>query len=171
MNRLLAMCLTFALTFSVIAAADNPDEACIRSKLNTERTSRGIPALRPDSRLDVLASMQSAAMAEEGTIFHNRDLATQAPAFAALGENVGMGPTCASIHAALMASPGHRANILDRDYTYLGMGVEVTQDAESSSGEWLYVTQVFFRPASAREAPEPPPQPRPKPRPRCTCPS
>ena len=37
-----------------------------------------------------------------------------------VGENVGFGPSVRSVHTALMASQGHRANILDQKYTRLG---------------------------------------------------
>jgi hypothetical protein len=41
--------------------------------------------------------------------------------------------------AAFMQSPGHRANILDSDFTEIGIGVVVTSDR-------IWVTQVFREP-------------------------
>jgi len=40
-----------------------------------------------------------------------------------LGENVGVGPTCAKIAQAFMNSPEHRRNILDPSYASVGLGV------------------------------------------------
>jgi uncharacterized protein YkwD len=42
-----------------------------------------------------------------------------------------------------MASPGHRANILDGKFTRTGVGVAVDADGT------VYVTQVFLRPAGS----------------------
>ena len=44
-----------------------------------------------------------------------------------VGENVGYGPDVATVHAAFMNSPAHKANILDRDYTEVGIGAVVAQ--------------------------------------------
>ena len=164
MRRLVAAALTVGAILSA-ALTSGAAEDCFRSLTNQERRAVGRAELRQDGRLDVLAEMQSAAMQARGTIFHNRDLAAQAPDFAAVGENVGMGPSCEAIHDAFMASPGHRANILDGDYTHLGVGVKIDPD-----GTW-YVTEVFFRPARERTPTPSPPAARRTPRPRCTCPS
>jgi hypothetical protein len=112
-------------------------------------------------------------MADDGTIYHNKNLSNEVGGdWWALGENVGMGPTCKAIHDAFMASPGHKANILDLDYNQAGIGVEIKDDT-------VYVTEVFAgRPdgsparskpkrvtSSKPRPPSPPPAPvlRPKP--------
>ncbi|MGC8894287.1 MAG: CAP domain-containing protein [candidate division WOR-3 bacterium] len=43
----------------------------------------------------------------------------------------------------LMGSPGHRANILNRNYTRLGVGVSVRWDKDKRD-LWIYFTQVFW---------------------------
>ncbi len=53
------------------------------------------------------------------------------------------------LHEKLMASEGHRANILSPDFTHVAIGV-VREDAG------FYVTQVFAKPLGALEAPLPP---------------
>src|SRR5204862_1717148 len=56
------------------------------------------------------------------------------------GENVGVGPNVDSLEDAFMNSPEHRANILDSDYTEIGIGTAVGKDGR------LYVTQDFRQP-------------------------
>ena len=46
----------------------------------------------------------------------------------AVGENVGEGPTVTDIHNAFMNSPEHKANILDHDFTQVGVGVSVDKN-------------------------------------------
>lgn len=41
----------------------------------------------------------------------------------------------------LMTSPGHRENILRKEFTRLGVGVALRHDAK---GFWIYFTQVFW---------------------------
>jgi peptidoglycan hydrolase-like protein with peptidoglycan-binding domain len=56
-----------------------------------------------------------------------------------VGENVGYGPDALTVHAAFMNSAPHRANILDRDYTEVGIG------AVTVNGR-VWVAEVFRRP-------------------------
>jgi len=56
-----------------------------------------------------------------------------------VGENVGYGPDALTVHVAFMNSPAHRANILDRDYTEVGVGAVVV-------GDRVWVAEVFRRP-------------------------
>ena len=39
------------------------------------------------------------------------------------GENIAGAPTVERAHNALMQSPGHRANILNPNYNYIGIGI------------------------------------------------
>jgi uncharacterized protein YkwD len=57
-------------------------------------------------------------------------------------ENIGRGYSASDIHAGLMASPGHRANILNPNVSHVGIGV-VTIDED---GRPAYVaTEVFIQ--------------------------
>lgn len=93
------------------------------------------------------------------TIYHNKNLATELPPFKAAGENVGMGPDCDSIHTTFMASAGHKANILDADYTQMGVGVY-------RNGDTIYVVEDFINLKDA--APSPRPRPRRTSQPGCS---
>lgn len=145
--------------------AQNTYEICFADRINAERTSRDIPALKENEQMNIIASAHSAEMATHETIFHNDNLPNEpgVKPFAAIGENVGMGSSCPAVHQAFMDSPGHKANILDPDYTELGVGVTKRDDT-------IYVVEIFYDPAPDTPPPPPPaPPPTREPEPKCTC--
>jgi hypothetical protein len=146
-------------------------ETCFFNKINAERADVGRSKLVVKSDLTSVARNHSKDMAADGTIYHNSNLKNEVGGnWWALGENVGMGPDCESLHNAFMDSPGHKANVLDKDYNQIGVGVEI--DAGT-----IYVTMVFAgrpsgstpkptvkaKPKPAAPAPKPKPKPVPKP--------
>jgi cysteine-rich secretory family protein len=143
-------------------------ESCFFSAMNRERAAVGHRKLALYSDLTAIARRHSQRMAEDGTIYHNKNLGNEVGGnWYTAGENVGMGPSCKSIHDAFMSSPGHRSNILDTDYNQAGVGVAIRDDT-------IYVTEVFAGRRSSRpRATLPikrasrarPAAPRPKPRP------
>lgn len=146
-----------AIFFSPAAHATTEEERFV-SLTNTERTRQGIHKLVVKSDLTAIARNHSQSMAEDETIYHNQNLPNQVPGnWTALGENVGMGPSVQSIHNAFMDSPGHRANILDPDYTEIGIGVAIRDDT-------IYVTEVFAHRTSSQPKPKPKPKPKPNPK-------
>ena len=164
----LVVCLFFAFVVASPAAnALTGTEACFFNSLNNERSKVGRPKLVLKSDLVSVARKHSDRMAADGTIYHNGNLKNEVGGdWWALGENVGMGPTCESIHDAFMASEGHRANILDKDYNQIGVGVTIREGT-------IYITEVFAgRSGSAppkKVAPKPAPiaaKPAPKPAPK-----
>ena len=141
------------------AFASSEIEGCFTAKLNAARTAQGIAPLITRGDLVSIARRQSQRMANAGEIFHNPNLASEAPGdWQAIGENVGQGPECDDIHRAFMASAPHRKNILDATYNRLGIGVVVAADST------IYVTQIFLQTAGSDPAPAPPPKPKPPPR-------
>lgn len=73
--------------------------------------------------------------------------------YIALGENLALGSYAgdAGVVAAWMASPGHRANILDPHYTQIGVAA---REGEFNGAETWIAVQVFGRPASACPSPD-----------------
>jgi uncharacterized protein YkwD len=164
MRKLVALALAVTgIGVSWLAApnADNPHEACFRLRTNMERTERGGRPLGENARLDEIASQHSYEMAQDDTIYHNEELASELPSYEYAGENVGMGPDCEPIHQAFMASRPHRENILESLFTQFGVGV-VYQDRT------VYVTEIFFTPRASEPTPSPSPFPSPK-RSLCPC--
>ena len=149
-HRLAALLTALALTTTAlvfgaatgaapVAASTAGDD--LTSRLNAERTSRGVPALTPRADLVDVAQRWAETMAGQAVLKHNPDLTSQVPNWSTVGENVGYGPDAATVHAAFMGSEGHRANILDTDYTEVGIGAVVVDGR-------LWVAEVFRRPLS-----------------------
>ena len=137
----------FVITAASQAHALTSVESCFFNAMNRERVAAGRRQLVIASDLVYIARRHSRWMAQDGTIYHadsssphyregdNLRAELRGDWYAG-GENVGMGGDCKSIHDAFMASPGHRANILDRDYNQVGVGVTV-------DGDTVYVTEDF----------------------------
>ncbi|HVD62704.1 MAG TPA: CAP domain-containing protein [Lapillicoccus sp.] len=115
-------------------------EGQILALVNAERTAAGLPALTAQACPDEFAEPWSPHMAAEGGLSHQSlgPVLSRCGARAA-AENVGMNSSSspASMVAAFMNSPGHRANILGASYSGIGIGAY-----RDSGGVW-WVTQDF----------------------------
>ena len=131
--------------FTAQSASATTVEDTFTAKLNYARVTRGIPRLHTRAILTAVAREQANRMADRNTLYHNPNLTTDVPNWRWVGENVGYGPDAITIHVAFMQSPGHRANILDRDYTQVGVGA-VERDGR------VWVAEVFRRPLHHRRA-------------------
>src|ERR687897_472425 len=76
-----------------------------------------------------IAREQARRMADQGTLYHNPRLTTQVTSWRLVGENVGTGPDPLTVHRAFMRSPSHRANVLSREFTRIGVGA-VARDGQ-----------------------------------------
>ncbi|ARQ68262.1 CAP domain-containing protein [Streptomyces marincola] len=112
--------------------------------VNEERSRAGCQPLALDPALGALAAAHSRDMAERGYFGHTDpdgttpwDRAAAAGVGHLGGENIARGQQdAASVMAGWMASEGHRANILNCDFTTLGVGVH-----HADGGPWW--TQNF----------------------------
>lgn len=123
-------------------AADANAEAAFVAAVNQERAAAGLPALAVAEDLVAVARRHAVVMADAEHLHHNPDLAGQVGGWQKVGENVGRGPSVAPIQEAFMASPAHRANVLDPEWTEVGLGVEARDGR-------LWVVEVFRQPAAA----------------------
>lgn len=135
--------LTALLAFSPPAAhADDAARQAEREFIalaNIERAKAGVGALTERSEIRTVARGWSATMAGRNQLAHNPDFSLQITGWQRVSENVGRGPGVATLHTALMASEGHRRNILDERVTEVGVGVVVADGR-------VWVTQNFRRP-------------------------
>lgn len=90
---------------------------------NAARNAHGQSGYAVASDLTAIARRWAAHMAAQGSISHNPNLTSQVADWQAVGENVGVGPDVQDIQNAFMNSPEHRSNILDHDFTQVGVGV------------------------------------------------
>ena len=135
----------------VVALADSGSDSRLVSATNSARSAHGLSGYVVSADLTGVARRWAAHMAAHRQLAHNPSFASQVCCWTHLGENVGAGGTVSAIHRAFMASAEHRANILSRAYTQVGIGT-----ARGSDGK-LYVDELFRRPThpSPRAAPHP----------------
>ena len=124
----------------------NANEQEMFNLVNKERTSRGIPALAVDPQLVKTARLKSQDMVDKNYFAH------QSPTYGSpfdmmkkfgityksAGENLAANSSVAAAHTALMNSQGHRENILNTSYNYIGIGIV------PSSQYGLMCTQQFI---------------------------
>src|SRR5436305_4971981 len=144
--------MTLAVTAGATAAAVAPTsasastygfEAQFVADMNAARQANGLAPYSVASDLTAVARGHSAQMASQQSLYHNPSLTTQVQNWQAVGENVGEGPSVSDIHTAFMNSPEHRANILDHDFTQVGVGVAVDKNGI------IWVTEDFRQPMSS----------------------
>lgn len=125
-----------------VAAPDA--EVGVVTLINRVRVGQGLPPLERNDTLDRVARAHSDDMMRRGYFDHrSRDGTSPVGRLANVGflvpksgENIAFAPDVQAAHSGLMASPSHRANILSRDFSRVGVGVVF-----GASG--LMVTQVF----------------------------
>lgn len=106
--------------------------------VNDRRAENGLGALRDDGELRALAEAWAQQMAADQEMRHNPNLDEQMPdGYFAWGENVAYGFDAAAIDQAWWDSEGHRANMLNGDYSAIGVAF-VADDAGD-----LWAVQVY----------------------------
>ncbi len=140
---------------------DPPNAEAVASEMlagvNAERSRAGVPPLRLDPTLTRLAGFYACRMVEDGFFAHEDPFdgstvdvraANFGYAFLKIGENLAAGQR--SVDEALrdwMASPEHRANILDPTYTDIGIALKLGGECGA------YWVQEFGRPLAASQGP------------------
>jgi len=155
------MPMTASLRLDTRAQEEREEEDLV-SAINNERTRRGLGPLVEDPLLNVAARTHSREMCSLSYFDHHsptpgsqtpmdRYLAglrlwgEGKPESALVGENIFYASATDAVynasyaHASLMNSPGHRANILERRFTKVGVGL--FRDAQGR----FWVTEMFLR--------------------------
>ena len=118
--------------------------------VNETRKKNGLKELVWVGALADVARAHSKDMADNGYFDHvsptagspsDRAISVGLPG---VGENIAAGPlTPAAVHEAWMNSPGHRANILNADYRFIGVGFYQSSKTDDIYGG-KYFTQNFI---------------------------
>jgi len=132
--------LSIAAPTAAFAESTYSMESEFIAKVNAARETNGQAPYSVAGDLTSIARQHSSDMARQQSLYHNPNLTTQVQNWRAVGENVGEGPTVDDIHTAFMNSPEHRDNILDHDFTQIGVGVSV------DSNGIVWVTEDFREP-------------------------
>lgn len=131
-------------------ATDTPScdvggEVVLLNMTNSARAHAGLQPLKVDEGLQRAARVHAAQMATQSRISHqfsdepslrDRIAANSHLHLDREGENVAEAPTVDEAHQALMASPPHRANLLNSHYNIAGFAV-------FRKGNRIYVAQDF----------------------------
>lgn len=138
------------------AAASRSDSAAAEllvRKLNAERAKRGLSQLVVSPGLSTVAQRWSEYQRSKDQMSHNPRTKYQIPkGWSRWGENVawasGYASNASAIHVGWMESPPHRANMLQPQYTHIGIGFASSPDGTA------YATQVFgtYPPAARTKA-------------------
>lgn len=126
------------------AQAQSRTEQQLLDLVNHERQKAGLSKLEWSDSLARAALTHSRLMDQHQDLSHQFNgepsvqerLGATGARFSAEAENVAEAPDVATAHKALMASPGHRANILHADYNAVGISIV-------EHGQQLFVTQDF----------------------------
>lgn len=120
------------LPFKVENTRPRPDlEKQMLDLVNQERVKAGLSPLQADPELTEVARKHSADMFARGYFAHDTPeglspfdrMKAANVRFTTAGENLALAPTLQIAHTGLMNSPGHRANILRREFGRVGIGV------------------------------------------------
>lgn len=170
MKKMLVAMLTmfFVVTFSMSAWAAVQGEADLEWQMldlvNQERAKAGVGPLQMDSKLVEIARLKSQDMIDKNYFAHTSPtygdpfqmMRSFGVTYTTAGENLAGNPSLTGGHTSLMNSPGHRANILNSDFTHIGIGVV-------KGGKYgLMITQLFTKPTGATTPAEKPSSPQPE---------
>jgi uncharacterized protein YkwD len=149
LGRVLALGLALAAGVSGVGlaplpvAAQSPHDRAFLDLINEARTSRGLDPLRFDSRAQRWAEGWTLRMVEGGEPFHQDLQVFVGGSIVRVGENVGVSTEgVGAVFRGFMASPGHRANILDPSFTHVGIG---TVRAPYRRHDATWTTFLFLR--------------------------
>lgn len=120
--------------------ASSAYESRILALVNAQRGSSGLSALSYSSCADTYAERWSVHLAAIGALVHQSLGGLLGGCHSQfVGENIGFGGVSADTMVAMwMASPSHRANIMNSRFTHIGIGA-----VQTSSGVW-YAVQDFL---------------------------
>lgn len=131
---------------------------------NEVRAANGSDPVTAATGVGAVAQAWAQHMADTGEFVHNPDAGGQLPdGWSSWGENIASGSGGLSpeaMHEMWVQSPGHVANIINPEFTVMGVGYATAADGTA------YGVEVFARyndPAAAGAAPEAEPEPEPAP--------
>jgi uncharacterized protein YkwD len=131
------------LTFLAASTATPVSAGVYRTEMfniiNKARNNHGVPDVKLDDDLSQDARHHSRRMADLGYVFHTPNIAGKlnSVSWSTYGENIGMAHTLKRVRELWMASPPHKANLLNKKFDWVGVGV-VRRDG------WFWVTAIFY---------------------------
>ena len=141
--------LIFLFIFSITSfSSDRSEKKDIIKMVNKVRIEKNLPVLKENKKLNILADKKAKIMAKENNLSHTAggynsfsDLIKEANIeYLAVGENIARNwKTPDDVMKAWLNSSGHRANILNKKFTQIGVGKAI-----NSKGD-VYWVQLFIK--------------------------
>jgi uncharacterized protein YkwD len=133
---------------TVSSSGISTDEQKAFDLLNADRAANGLQPLKLNTQLSSLGKNYANDMINRGFFAHNNpegqtpfDRMKQAGInYTYAGENLAINTSVTAAEKAFMNSSGHRANILNKNYTEVGLGVQTNKSGS------VYVVQEFIKP-------------------------
>ena len=150
----LIMLIGAVLVPAPASAQNASDEARFITLVNEVRADNGLPPLVQNNELTQLSrgwavAQRDGVCGEGNFICHANPISEGVTQdWRKLGENVGTGPSLDPVMDAFIASPSHFRNIVDPDFTHIGVGVVW-------DGGRLYTTHRFMTLSAPAPAPTP----------------
>jgi hypothetical protein len=160
--------LTSAHKFQVLGYATDISVDNLASLTNQQRAAAGLPGLSLNSKLMQAAQAKAADMFAKNYWAHVSPdglqpwtfITNAGYAYSYAGENLAKDfLTSSGVMAGWMGSAGHRANILNVNYTDVGFAV---MNGNLLGSDTTLVVAEYARPATVAAAPAPAPKPTPK---------
>ena len=133
--------LGLALVAMLLTGCFGSNAQTFTMRTNQLRASLGVSAVASHPTLDSKAQSWAQDLAGRGTLVHS-DLSSglERVNWTTIGENLASGSETGDwslrLHNALVASPTHYNNLVDRRFTHMGVGI-------ASAGGKVYVVEVF----------------------------
>lgn len=128
-------------------APPNPQaEDALIELTNKVRSEKALKPLNKNEQLSIAARKYAQLMASRDTLSHNLDgsigsrISREGYQWRSCGENIAWSyPTVQKVMDGWLSSPGHRNNIMSKDFQDIGVGLAYNQRKEA------YFCQVFGR--------------------------
>lgn len=137
-TRRVGVVAALVVALSLLGACLSPSQDLVRAEMNADRSANGLRPLATQADAQAKAQAWAERLAREDRIFHSTLTDGIRVKWCSIGENVGFGPSVASIEDAYMNSPGHRANIVASKWNGVGVGY-------ATNGNRVYTVQVFIQ--------------------------
>lgn len=123
---------------ATLTSCRTSEQTRVADLVNQTRAQYGRSYLRDNLQLDQKAQAWAEYLARKNSLSHSNLPSGITYQWRSLAENVGYGGSIEQVHRAYMNSPGHRANILDPRWNYMGTGV-------AWRGNRVFTVQVFMQ--------------------------
>ena len=145
MKRKVFIVLIFILSFAISFSLEEYQKIILKG-VNVEREKNHLKPLKIDNRLNKIAIVKAKDMAREKKMSHTSKkfgvtfnlIKKEGISYTKAAENIASGhKTPEFVTERWLKSKGHRKNILERDYRFIGIGKATDNDGK------IYWVQIF----------------------------